>query len=490
MPTPSSRRRAGPCTSAARPPGAGRDDLRGLHRRAVRPRARNLVAALHAAGGQPDDLVSLQIFVTDLAAYRASMSELGSVWRTHSGAATPPWRCSGRRALRPERPGRIGRHRRHHVSATYAHLTAAHRQLLARSEALARDVLARSRTAVSRAGSTRARCALSIHGLVPEVLERGREVPALNLCLVREGLARYSTAAETAFALQGLGAHPIWRPVGARSSTPGSAGRRGRSGRRLRAHRADADPTWRRWRSPRARRRRVPPQRREGVHLQRAGCRHLHGLRADHRWCRLPGHHRFAVHGRRGAFGRPDPVRRRPPDRPAAIRRRRGACGERHRRDRPRFRRCDADPRPLPSQRRRCAVGMAQAALDAAVAHAAERQAFGHPLSALQGVSHQLADVATRVQASRLLVHSAAAAHDAGSRRTPRPLRWRSSSRPRRRCWRSTLRSRCMAPGPSSAASPGAPLPRRPRTRIYEGASEVQREIIARQLFRRAVRGS
>jgi enamine deaminase RidA (YjgF/YER057c/UK114 family) len=45
--------------------------------------ARNLVAALQAAGGQPDDLVSLQIFVTDIAAYRASMKELGSVWRTH-----------------------------------------------------------------------------------------------------------------------------------------------------------------------------------------------------------------------------------------------------------------------------------------------------------------------------------------------------------------------------------------------------------------------
>ena len=51
--------------------------------------ARNLVAALHAAGGQPDDLVSLQIYVTDLAAYRASLSELGSVWRTHFGRRYP-----------------------------------------------------------------------------------------------------------------------------------------------------------------------------------------------------------------------------------------------------------------------------------------------------------------------------------------------------------------------------------------------------------------
>jgi enamine deaminase RidA (YjgF/YER057c/UK114 family) len=51
--------------------------------------ARNLVAALHAAGGQPDDLVSLQIFVTDLVAYRASMADLGGVWRTHFGRRYP-----------------------------------------------------------------------------------------------------------------------------------------------------------------------------------------------------------------------------------------------------------------------------------------------------------------------------------------------------------------------------------------------------------------
>src|SRR5690625_809790 len=60
------------------------------------------------------------------------------------------------------------------------------------------------------------------------------------------------------------------------------------------------------------------------------------------------------------------------------------------------------------------AVGMGQAALDAAVAHTAQREAFGGRLRDFQGVSHQLADVATRVQAARLLVHDAAAAYDSG----------------------------------------------------------------------------
>ncbi len=51
--------------------------------------ARNLVIALRAAEGQPDDLVSLQIFVTDLRAYRTSLPELGRVWRTHFGRRYP-----------------------------------------------------------------------------------------------------------------------------------------------------------------------------------------------------------------------------------------------------------------------------------------------------------------------------------------------------------------------------------------------------------------
>src|SRR3954468_12460563 len=54
------------------------------------------------------------------------------------------------------------------------------------------------------------------------------------------------------------------------------------------------------------------------------------------------------------------------------------------------------------------AVGMAQAALDSAVKHTQEREAFGKPLARFQAVSHQLADVATEIQAARLLVREAA----------------------------------------------------------------------------------
>ena len=51
--------------------------------------AGNLVTALRAAGGDVDDLVSLQVFVRDVAAYRAASSELGQVWRKHFGNHYP-----------------------------------------------------------------------------------------------------------------------------------------------------------------------------------------------------------------------------------------------------------------------------------------------------------------------------------------------------------------------------------------------------------------
>jgi enamine deaminase RidA (YjgF/YER057c/UK114 family) len=51
--------------------------------------AGNVVAALRAAGGQPDDIVSMQIFVTDVADYRRCLGDLGGIWRTHFGRRYP-----------------------------------------------------------------------------------------------------------------------------------------------------------------------------------------------------------------------------------------------------------------------------------------------------------------------------------------------------------------------------------------------------------------
>lgn len=131
------------------------------------------------------------------------------------------------------------------------------------------------------------------------------------------------------------------------------------------------------------------------------------------------------------------------------------------------------------------AVGMAQAALEAALGHADQREAFGQPLREFQGVSHQLADMATRLQAARLLVQDAAAAHDAGTGRVTRQAAM------------AKLYATEMAQFVVDAAVQihGAAglerghlleeLYREVRAlRIYEGTSEIQRSIIARELYR------
>jgi acyl-CoA dehydrogenase len=132
------------------------------------------------------------------------------------------------------------------------------------------------------------------------------------------------------------------------------------------------------------------------------------------------------------------------------------------------------------------AVGMAQAALEAAVQHAENRQAFGGRLRDLQAVSHTLAEMATRVEAARLLVYRAAAAYDEGEDR----LAARSAM--------AKLFATETAQYVVDAAIQihGARALRRGHLlehlyrevrapRIYEGASEVQRTIIARELYRR-----
>ncbi|CAM5647659.1 Acyl-CoA dehydrogenase family protein OS=Streptomyces rimosus subsp. rimosus (strain ATCC /DSM 40260 / JCM 4667 / NRRL 2234) OX=1265868 GN=SRIM_031685 PE=3 SV=1 [Streptomyces rimosus subsp. rimosus] len=130
------------------------------------------------------------------------------------------------------------------------------------------------------------------------------------------------------------------------------------------------------------------------------------------------------------------------------------------------------------------AVGMAQAALDAALAHAADRTAFGGPLKDLQAVSHQLAETATRIEAARLLVYAAATAYDNGA-----------PDIAKRSAMAKLLATETAQQAVDTAVQiHGARalhrghllehLYREVRApRIYEGATEVQRSIIARELI-------
>jgi enamine deaminase RidA (YjgF/YER057c/UK114 family) len=49
----------------------------------------NLLAALRSAGGRPDQLASLTVYATDLAAYRSRAGEIGAVWRRLVGTDYP-----------------------------------------------------------------------------------------------------------------------------------------------------------------------------------------------------------------------------------------------------------------------------------------------------------------------------------------------------------------------------------------------------------------
>lgn len=132
------------------------------------------------------------------------------------------------------------------------------------------------------------------------------------------------------------------------------------------------------------------------------------------------------------------------------------------------------------------AVGMAQAALDAAVAHAGERRAFGGVLRDLQAVGHLLAEMATRTEAARLLVYSAAEAYDAGA----------PDIAARAAMAKLFATETAQFVVDSAVQIHGARALRRGHLlevlyrevrapRIYEGASEVQRTIIAKELYKR-----
>ncbi|KJK39746.1 acyl-CoA dehydrogenase [Streptomyces variegatus] len=132
------------------------------------------------------------------------------------------------------------------------------------------------------------------------------------------------------------------------------------------------------------------------------------------------------------------------------------------------------------------AVGMAQAALDATLAHTAGRDAFGGKLRDLQAVAHQVAEMALRTEAARLMVHAAASAYDADSPEVPR--RSAMAKLLATETAQYVVDTAVQLHG-ARALQRGHLLEHLYREvrapRIYEGASEVQRGIIAKELYAR-----
>jgi alkylation response protein AidB-like acyl-CoA dehydrogenase len=129
-------------------------------------------------------------------------------------------------------------------------------------------------------------------------------------------------------------------------------------------------------------------------------------------------------------------------------------------------------------------VGMARAAFEAAVAYAKQRQAFGKPISEHQAIAFRIADMATQIDAARLLVHRAAALRDAGE-----PCLKEASMA---KLFASEMAERVCSAALQVHGGYGYvtdfPVERIYRdvrvSQIYEGTSDVQRMVISRELLR------
>jgi alkylation response protein AidB-like acyl-CoA dehydrogenase len=130
------------------------------------------------------------------------------------------------------------------------------------------------------------------------------------------------------------------------------------------------------------------------------------------------------------------------------------------------------------------AVGIGQAALDAAVGYARERRQFDRPIAEFQGIQFMLADMAMQVHASRLLVHHAAALVDRGVTGT-------ALESSMAKCFAADAAMRVTTDAVQVFGGYGYtrefPVERFMRdakiTQIYEGTNQIQRVVIARDLL-------
>jgi butyryl-CoA dehydrogenase len=130
------------------------------------------------------------------------------------------------------------------------------------------------------------------------------------------------------------------------------------------------------------------------------------------------------------------------------------------------------------------ATGIAQGAFEAALSYAQQRQAFGHPISDFQAIQFMLADMATEIDAARLLVRRAAWKQDSGARF--------SMEASIAKLFASEMATRvahkAIQVHGGNGYSQEYPVERAYRdariTEIYEGTSEIQRLVIASWVLR------
>ena len=132
------------------------------------------------------------------------------------------------------------------------------------------------------------------------------------------------------------------------------------------------------------------------------------------------------------------------------------------------------------------AVGIARRALEHALAYCAERRQFGRPLREFQAVQFKLADMATRVEGARALAHAVAARKDRGEEITMQASMAKLFAS-ETAMWVTTQAVQLFGGYGYMRDFPVEKLFRDAKvTEIYEGTSEIQRIVIARDLYRGA----
>lgn len=129
------------------------------------------------------------------------------------------------------------------------------------------------------------------------------------------------------------------------------------------------------------------------------------------------------------------------------------------------------------------AVGIAQGAYEAALNYAKQRTAFGNTISSFQAIQFMLSDMATEIEASRLLVYRAALAKDSGKRFSKEAAMAKLFAS--ETAMKHTIKAVQIHGG--YGYSTEFPVERAMRdakiTEIYEGTSEIQRLVIAHSIL-------
>ena len=140
------------------------------------------------------------------------------------------------------------------------------------------------------------------------------------------------------------------------------------------------------------------------------------------------------------------------------------------------------------------AVGLAKAAMEASIEHAKKREQFGKPIASFQGISFQIADMGTRIEAARLLTYQAAyladQSLDAKKKGVERPPRFSKEAAMAKLFASETamwVTTKAIQIHGGIGYMTDQPVERYFRdakiTEIYEGTSEIQRLVISRAML-------